>query len=85
MRHLWHNGIFWGVVLQEKEGKVCRRLLTRVVEEAVDEGAVPEGGSHRGHVLEVTVDERRVDERDRLELHTDEPERAGEVNTHRGP
>lgn len=58
-------------------GEVRRCLLTRVVEEGVDEGAVSEGGSHGGDVLKVTVDERRVDERDRLELHTDEPERRG--------
>lgn len=47
--------------------------LTGVVEEGVDEGAVVEGGAHGGDVLEVAVEERRVDERDGLELHGDEP------------
>lgn len=49
------------------------RTLTGVVEEGVDEGAVVEGGAHGGDVLEVAVEERRVDERDGFELHADEP------------
>lgn len=50
-----------------------RDTLTCVVEEGVDEGAVFEGGAHGGDVLEVAVEERRVDEGDGFELHADEP------------
>lgn len=55
--------------------KLCRWRLTRVVKEGVHKGAVFEEGYYGGDIFEVAVDERRVDECDRLELHTDEPER----------
>lgn len=55
----------------------CR--LTRVVKEGVHKGAVFKEGANRGDIFKVTVEERRVDECDGLELHTDEPERRRET------
>lgn len=55
------------------EEEQCR--LTGVVKERVDKGAVFEEGADGGDVFEVAVEERRVDERDGLELHADEPEK----------
>lgn len=63
-----------------------RERRTCVVKERVQNGAVLEKGSHRGDVFEVAVDERRVDERDGLELHPDEPgetKDGGEGRRHR--
>ena len=48
-------------------------VLTSVVEKSFDEAAVLEERPYRGYVFKVTVLERRVNEGDGLELHTDEP------------
>lgn len=51
---------------------------TCVVKKRVHNGAVLERGPHRGDIFKVAVEERGIDERDRLELHTDEPGETGD-------
>ena len=75
VRQRRHNGIFlrWKEKKPQREEEQCR--LTGVVKERVDKGAVFEEGADGGDVFEIAVEERRVDERDGLELHADEPEK----------
>lgn len=51
--------------------------LTSVVEERLDEGTVPEVGSHRRHVVKVAVTEGGVNEGDGLQLHIN---KSGPIN-----
>lgn len=65
------------------DGMEKRRLSQRrtgVVKKGVYNGAVFERGSHWGDIFKVAVEERRIDERDRLELHTDEPGETWETS-----
>lgn len=52
---------------------VKRWRLTRVVKEGIYKGAVLEDGSDRGDIFKIAVEERRVNECDSFELHTDKP------------